>query len=109
MSIVHTLRGCHAWALGSKELGPNAVVTVKAGTKLKLRVSCPMDFAIRQVAGPRIALGDPKLYAGSTRVLVFKKAGLYRFTGTNLQTSDEVGLETLGDDNSLKLAIRVKS
>lgn len=108
MSIVHVLRGCHVWALGSKQLGPTAIVTVKPGTKLKLRVNCPMDFEIVQTAGPKVALGDPRFYTGSTRVIVFKKAGVYRFVGTNLQTSDEVGLETLGDDNSLKLTIRVK-
>jgi hypothetical protein len=108
MSIVHVLRGCHVWALSSKQLGPTATVTVKPGTKLKLRVNCPMDFDIVQVAGPRLALGDPRFYTGSTRVIVFKKAGLYRFAAKNVQTSDEVGLETLGDDNGLRLTIRVK-
>jgi hypothetical protein len=108
MSIVHVLRGCHVWALGAKQLGATAIVTVKPGTKLKLRVNCPMDFDIAQVAGPRLALGDPRFYTGSTRVLTFKKVGVYRFVGKNVQTSDEVGLETLGDDNSLKLTIRVR-
>jgi hypothetical protein len=108
MSIVHVLRGCHVWALGAKQLGPNAIVTFKPGTKLKLRVTCPMDFEIVQTAGPKVALGDPRFYAGSTRVIVFKKSGLYKFSARNLQTSTEVGLQTLGEDNSLKLAFRVK-
>lgn len=108
MSIVHVLRGCHVWALGSKQLGPTAIVTVKPGTKLKLRVNCPMDFEIVQTAGPKVALGDPRFYTGSTRVIVLKKAGLYRFSARNLQTSAEVGLQTLGQDNSLKLTFRVK-
>lgn len=103
-------RGCHVWTLGQaqKQLGPSAIVTVKPGTKLKLRVNCPMDFDLVQVAGPTIPLGGTRFYAGSTRVLVFKKPGVYRFTGKNVQTSDEVGLQTLGDDNGLKLTIRVK-
>ena len=108
MSIVHVLRGCHFWALGSKQLGPSAIVTVKPGTKLKLRVTCPMDFDLTQVAGPKVALGGTRFYAGTTRVITFKKVGVYRFAAKNVQTSDEVGLETLGDDNALRLTIRVK-
>ena len=108
MSIVHVVRGCHVWALGAKQLGPTAIVTVKPGTKLKLRVTCPMDFEIVQTAGPKVTLGNPRFYTGSTRVIVFKKAGLYKLEARNLQTSDEVGLETLGEDNSLRLTIRVK-
>lgn len=108
MSIVHVLRGCHVWALGPKQLGPTAAITVKPGTKLKLRVTCPMDFDLVQTAGPKVALGDRRFYAGSTRVITFRKAGLYRFAAKNVQTSDEIGLETLGDDNALRLTVRVK-
>lgn len=94
--------------LGSRQLGPSAVVTVKPGTKLKLRVSCPMDFDVVQVAGPKLVLGGTRFYTGTTRVIAFRKAGVYRFAAKNVQTSDELGLETLGDDNSLKLTIRVR-
>ena len=108
MSIVHVVSGCHIWALGSKQLGPVSTVTVKAGTRVRLRVDCPMDFRLTQVAGPRVALGDPRFYTGTTRVIVFRKVGVYKLVAKNLQTSDEVGLETLGDDNTLRLAIRVR-
>lgn len=108
MSIVHVLRGCHVWMLGSRQLGPSGIVTVKPGTKLKLRVSCPMDFELVQVAGPRIPLGGSRFYTGTTRVLTFKRVGVYRFAARNLQSSEEVGLQTLGDDNALRLTIRVR-
>jgi hypothetical protein len=108
MSIVHVFRGCHVWMLGSRQLGPSAVVPVKPGTKLKLRVSCPMDFDLVQLAGPKLAFGGPRFYAGTTRVLTFRKVGVYRFAARNVQSSDEAGLETLGDDNALRLTIRVR-
>jgi len=108
MSIVHVLRGCHVWMHGSRQLGPSAIVRVKPGTKLKLRVSCPMDFELVQVAGPRVAYGGTRFYAGTTRVLTFKRVGTYRFAARNLQTSEEVGLQTLGEDNALRLTIRVR-
>lgn len=108
MSIVHVVRGCHVWALGPRQLGPVSTVSVAPGTRLKLRIDCPMDFDLVQVAGPKIALGAPRFATGSTRVIVFRKAGTYRFVARNVQTSDEVGLETLGDDNALRLTVRVR-
>lgn len=108
LSIVHVVRGCHEWSLGSRQLGPAARIDVKVGTRLKLRVDCPMDFDLTQVAGPKLALGNPRLYTGSTRVIVFRKAGVYKLVARNVQTSDEAGLETLGEDNIPRLTVRVR-
>jgi len=108
LSIVHFVRGCHVWSTTSKVLGPSATLSVKRGTRLKIRVSCPMDFDLRQTAGSRLALGGPRFHTGTTRTIVFRKAGVYKLVAKNVQTSDEVGLETLGEDNSLKLTVRVR-
>ena len=108
ISIVHFVRGCHVWSTTSKVVGPSTTLTVKPGTRLKIRVSCPMDFDFKQTAGPRLALGGTRFYTGTTRTLVFRKAGLYKLVAKNVQTSDEVGLETLGDDHLLKLTVRVR-
>jgi hypothetical protein len=85
-----------------------ARIDVKAGTRLKLRIDCPMDFDLTQVAGPKLALGDRRFYTGSMRVIVFRKVGVYKLVAKNVQTSDEVGLETLGEDNVSRLTIRVR-
>jgi hypothetical protein len=108
LSIVHFVRGCHVWSTPSKVLGPTHAITVKPGTRLKIRVSCPMDFDLKQIAGPRVALGGSRLYTGTTRTFVFRKPGIYKLVAANVQTSDEAGLETLGDDNTLRLTVRVR-
>ena len=108
VSIVHVVRGCHVWALGRRQLGPAATIDVKVGTRLKLRIDCPMDFNLMQVAGPKLGLGDRRFYTGSTRVIVFRKPGVYKLVARNVQTSDEAGLETLGEDNVPRLTIRVR-
>lgn len=108
LSIVHVVRNCHVWATGSKTRGPVTTIFVKRGTRLKLRASCPMDFELRQTAGPKLALGGSRLYTGTTRTLVFRKAGLYKLVAKNVQTSAEIGLQTLGEDNFLKLKVRVR-
>lgn len=108
MSIVHVFRGCHVWVLRSKDVGPRTIVTVKAGTRLKLRVSCPMDFDVVQTRGPRLALGSSRFFGGTTRTIVFRKRGVYRLVARNVQSSEEMGLQTLGADNVLRLIVRVR-
>jgi hypothetical protein len=107
LSIVHVFRGCHDWMIGSKDVGPVTTVRTKPGARITLRVSCVMDFHVTQTAGPKLALGGARLYAGSTRVLVFRKAGTYRLVARSVQTSEEMGLQTLGPDNVLRLTVRV--
>lgn len=108
IGIVHVVSGCHAWAVGTKIVGPAEKLTVKRGTRLVIRVSCPMDFDFVQTRGPKLALGPSRFYTGTTRTIVFRKAGLYKLKGTNVQSSDERGLDTLGPDNVLTLTVRVK-
>ncbi len=107
MAIVHTVRGCHVWST-TKELGAKTTLTVKRGTVVTIRASCPMDFDLSQTGGPKLALGKPRLQAGTTRTLVFRKAGLYRLVARNVQTPEEVGLQTLGTNDTLILVVRVR-
>jgi hypothetical protein len=107
LAIVHVLHGCHSWARASKILGPSRTFTVKRGTKLVIRVNCPMEFDFVQVAGPPLRLGG-RFYAGTTRTIAFRKAGVYKLRATNVESSDDQGLETLGPDNVLRLTVRVR-
>jgi hypothetical protein len=106
LSILHVVRGCHAW---SKTNAPSAKITVKIRTRLEVRASCPMDFDIVQAAGPPLSFGNRRLYAGTTRVLVFRKRGVYKLTARNVQSSEQMGLKTLGPDNVLTLTVVVKA
>ena len=108
MTIIHTVGGCHIWQVGSKSLSASTRITIKRGTRLQIRPNCPMDFDFRQVAGPSLALGARRTYAGTTRTIVFRRAGVYRLAVTNVQSSAERGLETLGPDNTLTLTVVVR-
>jgi hypothetical protein len=105
--IAHVVEHCHVWKTSTKTLGASAKITVRPGTRVVIRSDCPMDFDFKQTKGPHLALGDPRTYAGSNRVLVFRKAGLYRLTVTNVETPEERGLVTLGDTNTLTLTVVV--
>lgn len=108
LSIIHYVTGCHVWGSGTKILGPSTKVTLKRGTVLVIRPTCPMDFDFAQTAGPRLVLGDPRTVSGSSRTIVFRRPGTYRITAKNVQSSTEVGLQTLGPDNTLTLTVVVK-
>jgi len=108
LTIVHTVSGCHTWLHGIKTLGPSAKIVVTPGTQLKIRPNCPMDFDFAQASGPRLALGAKRTYAGTIRTVVLRKPGVYKLAVTNVQSSVERNLVTLGPDNKLSLTIIVR-
>jgi hypothetical protein len=107
LAIVHTVRGCHIWQAAAHDLGPAGVVSLARGGHIRLRVSCPMDFKLVQLRGPHVALGASTFQTGTSRTIAFPKRGLYVFSATNLQSSTQMGLQTLGPDNTLRLTVRV--
>lgn len=108
LGIAHVVSHCHVWKTATKMFGASSKITVKPGTRLVIRSDCPMDFDFAQTGGPRLQLGSPRTYAGSTRVITFRKAGIYRLTATNVQTPEERGLIVLGEANTLKLTVVVR-
>jgi hypothetical protein len=104
LEIKHFFRGCHVF---KKNELPAISAKLRRGDRIRLVDHDVMDFDLTQTAGPRVALGDPRLRRSETRLIVFRKAGLYRFEGKNVQTSEELGLQTLGPDNTLRIAVRV--
>ena len=108
LSIMHVVSHCHVWRTATKTLGASTRIVVKPGTRLVVRSDCPMDFDFAQTGGPRLTLGSARTYAGSTRTIIFRKAGTYRLTATNVQTPDERGLVVLGEANTLRLTVVVR-
>jgi hypothetical protein len=109
MTIIHVVQGCHVWGTNdSQPLGPKRRISLARGSKLMIRDNCSMSFDFSQVAGPKLNLGDRRTYPGTTRTIVFRKAGLYRLKARNVETSEQMGLQTLGPDNTLILTVRVR-
>jgi hypothetical protein len=104
LAILHVVRGCHVWDASNK---PTATVRIRAGGRVVIRTSCPMDFDFRQVSGPKLSLGDARTHAGTTRTIVFKRAGTYKLLVHNVQMPEDVGLETLGVNDTLRLTVVV--
>jgi hypothetical protein len=109
LAIVHVFQGCHSWGRAdSTPLSPKQVVVLRKGARLSIRINCPMDFTFSQLAGPPLQLGDPVTHTGTIRTIVFPRAGTYTLQATNVQSSEQQGLQTLGTDNVLVLTVRVR-
>ena len=108
LAIAHVVSNCHVWRTPAKLLGPTLRITVARGDRVVIRPDCPMDFDLAQTKGPRLALGDPRIYAGASRTVTFRKPGVYRLTATNVQTPEERGLTVLGGVNTLTLTVVVR-
>lgn len=104
LEIKHFFRGCHVF---SKNDQPTISVKLRRGDRVQIVDHDVMDFDVTQLAGPRVAVGDPRLRRSDVRMLVFRRAGLYRFEARNVQTSEELGLQTLGPDHTLRITVRV--
>ena len=109
LTIMHVVEGCHVWGTNdSQPLGPKRTLKLVRGSKLVIRDNCTMTFEFSQVAGPMLKLGNTLTYPGTTRTIVFRQAGLYRLKAVNVQSSEEMGLQTFGPDNQPLLIVRVR-
>jgi hypothetical protein len=104
LEVIHYVRGCHVF---SKNHQPAISVRLRKGDRIQLVDHDVMDFDIVQTAGPKVTLSDPRIRRSETRLLAFRKTGLYRFVATNVQTSEELAMQTLGPDNTLRITVRV--
>ena len=87
---------------------PTISIRLRKGDRIQILDHDVMDFDLIQTTGPRVSLGDPRLRRSETRLLVFRKPGLYRFEARNVQTSEELGMQTLGPDNILRITVRIR-
>jgi hypothetical protein len=108
LAIAHVVRHCHVWRTSTKTLGASTKIVVRRGVRVVIRSDCPMDFDFAQTKGPKLALGNARTFAGTSRTIVFRKTGVYRLTATNAQAPEDRGLVTLGETNTLTLTVVVK-
>lgn len=108
LSLIHVVHGCHIWGTAdSRPLGATRTVLLKPGGRVEIRVACPMDFDVSQIAGPKVS-GPGRWHTGTMHTLAFAKRGVYKFRAVNVQSSAELNLQTLGTDNMPLLIVRVR-
>jgi hypothetical protein len=110
ITIRHQQHGCHAWSFNSGPFKAAQVITVRQGTVLKVTNNDVMPHKLVQTSGPQVRLIHPnmsKMAAVATLRLAHK--GVYHFTtkaGEDYKWASS--MKTIGEDNVLRLTIRVK-
>lgn len=121
--IRHQLKGCHTWSLNGGTSRVALDLRLARGGSLTIMNIDPMVHELVQEAGPGVGMrtiphehmkmmGLHKItgrgvmnHMGSALEVTFRSAGVYRFTTEDL--GDYFELKTAGDDNRLKLVVRV--
>ena len=110
IAIRHQMRGCHSWSFNSGPFKPSLSVRVKAGTVLRFTNNDVMPHKLVQAAGPKMRLVHPKMIkVGSLATIKLTQKGVYRFTTKAGEDYAWAGsMKTVGEDNVLRLTVRVK-
>jgi plastocyanin len=110
IAIRHQMRGCHSWSFDSGQFKPSLVISVRAGTVLRITNNDVMPHKLIQTAGLKVRLAHASMSkVASTATLTLARKGVYRFT--TKQGEDyawAASMKTVGEDNVLHLTVRVK-
>jgi plastocyanin len=110
IAIRHQTRGCHSWSFNSGPFKPSLSASVRAGTVLRFTNNDVMPHKLVQAAGPKMRMLHPNMIkmASSATVKLTQK-GVYRFTTKPGEDYSWAGsMKTSGEDNVLRLTVRVK-
>ena len=108
ITIRHDKVGCHSWAIGNGAYKPTQSLTVKAGTSLKFTDNDVMPHTLVLLSGPRVAIHGARLAKmGAHTSIILTKRGTYVF-GTKAGEDYTKGIVTIGEDNVLRLVVKVK-
>ncbi len=110
IAIRHQTRGCHTWSFNSGPFKASLSISVRPGTIVRITNNDVMPHKLIQAAGPKARLSHAYMSKmASSATVTLKTKGLYRFTtraGEDYPWADS--MKTVGEDNLLRLTIRVK-
>jgi plastocyanin len=106
--IRHQLRGCHSWAVNGGAYKPTQSLTLARGSSITVVDNDVMPHTLVKTAGAAVKfVGAARMgKIGASTKVVFSKAGTYRFT-TKVGEDYMKGVKTIGEDNVLRLTVKV--
>jgi plastocyanin len=120
--IRHQARGCHSWSLNGGAYAPSQAVVLNRGGSVSITNNDVMPHQLIKTSGPAVAItrlssgmgmgkssSSPAMLGrmGAAARLTFTSAGVYHFM-TKPGEDYMKGIKTVGDDNVLRLTVRVK-
>lgn len=107
ITIKHQTRGCHSWSLNGKTWAASQSVTLVRGGVLTVVNNDVMAHTLIELSGPKTSLvGATMKHLSATAHVGFPAKGTYVFT-TKTGEDYMKGIKTIGEDNVLKLVVKV--
>lgn len=106
LKIIHVEKGCHVFS-GSMGKAARMSLSIARGGFVTIRNQDIDGHKLVQVAGPA-KLKLPALKMNDVAKLTFKKAGRYTFATKTFELKGMPEMETMGEDNMLRLVVVVK-
>ena len=107
ITIKHQTRGCHTWSLDGKTWRATQSITLVQGGTLAVIDNDVMPHKLVQLSGPKAVLARTSMtHIGATAYVGFRLKGTYVFT-TRAGEDYMKGVKTIGEDNVLKLVVKV--
>ena len=107
ITIRHQVHGCHSWSLDGKTWRASQSVTLARGSVLTVIDNDVMPHTLIQLHGPKTAIsGAAMKHMSAAAHVVFLVKGTYVFM-TKAGEDYTKGIKTTGEDNVLKLVVKV--
>ena len=105
--IRHQVRGCHTWSVNGGPFRAIQTVALRRGGWIAVTNDDVMPHKLVKTSGPALRLGPVAMsHMGAKVKVTFSHAGVYRFT-TKPGEDYMKGMKTIGEDNVLRLTVRV--
>ena len=108
--IRHQVRGCHSWSVNGGAFKATQRTTLARGGTIVFTNDDVMPHKLVKTSGPAIHFaGKPNMNHMSASVKVtFSKAGVYKLTTKAGEDYPYMkGMKTIGEDNVLRLTVKV--
>ena len=108
VTIRHQVQHCHSWSVDGNAWKATQSAKFARGGTIVFRNTDVMPHRLVQVSGQKLALGKAANMnkMAATFKLTFAKAGVYTFK-TVAGEDYMAGMKTVGEDNVLRLTVRV--
>jgi hypothetical protein len=107
ITIRHQTHGCHSWSFTGKTWAASQTTALVRGGVLTVVDNDVMSHKLVQLGGPKVALAGAAMnHMGASAHVAFLVKGTYVFT-TKVGEDYMKGVKTIGEDNVLKLVVKV--
>jgi hypothetical protein len=107
ITIRHQTQGCHSWSLDGKTWHASQTLTLVRGGVLAVVDNDVMPHKLIQLSGPKASIaGAAMKHMSASAHVGFPVKGTYVFT-TKAGEDYMKGIQTVGEDNVLKLVVKV--